>query len=203
MESSGQNEGYLELVIGPMFSGKTTQLIQAYKKYTYIGKRVLVINYADDKRYHDTMLSTHDKIMIPCVQTSKMRELWASREFINSEVVLINEGQFFGDLYDAVLEMVDLHKKIVYICGLDGDFKREKFGSILELIPHCNKVVKLHSLCSSCKNGNPGIFSHRLTCDDSQILIGSDIYVPLCRKCYLYEITKSKKSAFDSEDVGL
>jgi len=203
MESSGQNEGYLELVIGPMFSGKTTQLIQAYKKYTYIGKRVLVINYADDKRYHDTMLSTHDKIMIPCIQTSKMRELWMSREFINSEVVLINEGQFFGDLYDAVLEMVDIHKKIVYICGLDGDFKREKFGSILELIPHCNKVVKLHSLCSSCKNGNPGIFSHRLTRDESQILIGSDIYVPLCRKCYLHETAKSKKSVVDSEDVGL
>lgn len=200
---SGQNEGYLELVIGPMFSGKTTHLIQAYKKYTYIGKRVMVINYADDKRYHDTMLSTHDKIMIPCVQTSKMRELWKNREFMNSEVVLINEGQFFADLYDAVLEMVDVHNKIVYICGLDGDFKREKFGSILELIPHCNKVIKLHSLCSSCKNGNPGIFSHRLTHDESQILIGSDIYVPLCRKCYLHETAESKKSTVDSEDVGL
>jgi len=183
MDSS--EEGYLELAIGPMFSGKTTHLIQAYKKYTYIGKRVLVLNYSDDKRYHDSMLSTHDKIMIPCVQTTRIRDIWNSREFVNSEVVLINEGQFFPDLYETVLEMIDVYKKTVYICGLDGDFKRGKFGEILELIPHCDKVTKLQSLCSQCKNGKVAIFSHRLTPEDSQILIGSDIYIPLCRKCYL------------------
>jgi len=183
MDSS--EEGYLEIAIGPMFSGKTTHLIQAYKKYTYIGKRVIVLNYAEDKRYHDTMLSTHDKIMIPCMQTTKIRDIWNTREFMNSDVVLINEGQFFADLFDAVLEMIDGLKKKVYICGLDGDFKRGKFGSILDLVPHCDKVIKLQSLCSSCKNGKSAIFSHRLTQEDSQILIGSDIYIPLCRKCYL------------------
>lgn len=183
MDSS--DEGYLELAIGPMFSGKTTHLIQAYKKYTYIGKRVIVLNYSDDKRYHETMLSTHDKIMIPCVQTTRIRDIWNSREFVDSQVVLINEGQFFPDLYDTVLEMIDTYNKTVYICGLDGDFKRGKFGEILELIPHCDKVTKLQSLCSQCKNGKVAIFSHRLTEEDSQILIGSDIYVPLCRKCYL------------------
>ena len=183
MDSS--DEGYLELAIGPMFSGKTTHLIQAYKKYTYIGKRVIVLNYSEDKRYHETMLSTHDKIMIPCVQTTRIRDIWNSREFVDSQVVLINEGQFFPDLYDTVLEMIDTYNKTVYICGLDGDFKRGKFGEILELIPHCDKVTKLQSLCSQCKNGKVAIFSHRLTEEDSQILIGSDIYVPLCRKCYL------------------
>jgi thymidine kinase len=183
MDSS--DEGYLELAIGPMFSGKTTHLIQAYKKYTYIGKRVIVLNYSEDKRYHETMLSTHDKMMIPCVQTTRIRDIWNSREFVDSQVVLINEGQFFPDLYDTVLEMIDTYNKTVYICGLDGDFKRGKFGEILELIPHCDKVTKLQSLCSQCKNGKVAIFSHRLTEEDSQILIGSDIYVPLCRKCYL------------------
>lgn len=183
MDSS--DEGYLELAIGPMFSGKTTHLIQAYKKYTYIGKRVIVLNYSEDKRYHETMLSTHDKIMIPCVQTTRIRDIWNSREFVDSQVVLINEGQFFPDLYDTVLEMIDTYNKTVYICGLDGDFKRGKFGEILELIPYCDKVTKLQSLCSQCKNGKVAIFSHRLTEEDSQILIGSDIYVPLCRKCYL------------------
>ena len=60
-------EGYLEIILGPMFSGKTTQLVQMHKNYTYIGKNVTVINYVDDTRYHDAMLSTHDKLMIPCI----------------------------------------------------------------------------------------------------------------------------------------
>ena len=187
MESPIQSEGYLEIAIGPMFSGKTTHLIQAYKKYTYIGKRVIVLNYAEDKRYHDTMLSTHDKIMIPCMQTTRIEDVWSQNEFMNSQVVLINEGQFFSDLFEAVIKMVDVYKKTVYICGLDGDFKRGKFGSILDLIPYCDSIVKLKSLCSICKNGKHGIFSHRLVKDDSQVLIGSDIYVPLCRNCYLKE----------------
>jgi thymidine kinase len=178
-------EGFLEIAIGPMFSGKTTHLIQAYKKYTYIGKRVIVLNYAEDKRYHETMLSTHDKIMIPCMQTNRIKDVWCNEDFINSDVVLINEGQFFSDLHECVLDMVDVLKKRVYICGLDGDFKREKFGSVLDLIPFCDNIVKLHSLCSICRNGKRGIFSHRLVKEDSQILIGSDIYVPLCRSCYL------------------
>jgi len=190
MDSS--EEGYLEIAIGPMFSGKTTHLIQAYRKYTYIGKHVVVLNYSEDTRYHETMLSTHDKIMIPCMQITKIRDAWNSREFINSDVVLINEGQFFSDLNDTVLEMVDFYKKKVYICGLDGDFKREKFGSILDLIPYCDNIIKLQSLCSICKNGKPAIFSHRLTREDSQILIGSDIYIPLCRSCYLTETRENK-----------
>jgi thymidine kinase len=126
------------------------------------------------------------------MQITKIRDAWNSREFINSDVVLINEGQFFSDLNDAVLEMVDFYKKKVYICGLDGDFKREKFGSILDLIPYCDKIIKLQSLCSICKNGKPAIFSHRLTREDSQILIGSDIYIPLCRNCYLTETRENK-----------
>jgi len=192
-------EGYLEIAIGPMFSGKTTHLIQAYKKYTYIGKSVIVLNHAEDTRYHETMLSTHDKIMIPCMQISKIRDAWHFREFINSDVVLINEGQFFPDLHNTVLEMVDVYKKKVYICGLDGDFKRDKFGSILDLVPYCDKITKLQSLCSKCKNGKPAIFSHRLTREDSQILIGSDIYIPLCRNCYLTETREKKTSVGEFE----
>ena len=74
--------------------------------------------------------------------------------------------------------------KLVYICGLDGDFKRKKFGDLLDLIPICDKVYKLRSLCAICKNGTRAIFSKRLIDNDSQKVIGSDIYVPVCRKCY-------------------
>ena len=177
------NEGYLELWIGPMFSGKTTQLIQTYKKFAYIGKKVVVINYAEDKRYHDTMLSTHDLIMIPCIQSECLHSIIDT--LYEADVILINEGQFFQDLYQVVIELVDVFHKMVYISALDGDFQRDRFGSVLDLIPYCDKVTKLHSLCSVCKNGKPAIFSHRITHEEDQIVIGSDNYVPLCRTCYL------------------
>jgi len=175
-------EGYLELAIGPMFSGKTSYLIQVYKKYDYIGKKIAVVNYADDTRYHETMMSTHDKIMIPCIQSKKIADAFV--DIIKADVVIINEGQFFSDLYETVLYMVGDLKKSVYVCGLDGDFKRNRFGQILDLIPFCDKVEKLHALCSICKNGKPAIFSHRISREDSQIVIGSDNYMSLCRRCY-------------------
>jgi thymidine kinase len=174
--------GYLEIWLGPMFSGKTTQLIQTYKKYAYIGKQVVVVNYAEDRRYHDTMLSTHDKIMIPCIQSHSLVDI--RDRLTAADVIIINEGQFFGDLYKIVLELVDLYRKSVYICGLDGDFQRKPFGKILDLIPHCDKITKLNALCAICKDGTPAIFSKRISSESEQVVIGSDNYMPLCRSCY-------------------
>jgi thymidine kinase len=67
---------------------------------------------------------------------------------------------------------------------LDGDFERKKFGTILDLIPLCDKVTKMTSLCSRCRDGTAGIFSLRITQEKTQFLIGSDNYIPVCRKCY-------------------
>ena len=181
--------GYLELWLGPMFSGKTTQLIQIYKKFTYIGKRVVVINYAADTRYHETLLSTHDQVMIPCKQAMTLSE--AKEAMTAADVILINEGQFFPDLYDTVLEYVERHNKMVFICALDGDFQRNRFGRVLDLIPFCDRVSKLHALCSQCRDGSPALFSHRITCEEGQVVIGSDNYVPLCRSCYVRSLPES------------
>jgi thymidine kinase len=191
---------YLELFIGPMYAGKTSKLLDIYKQCKFCNISVTVINHSTDTRYHNTMMSTHDKIMIPCIQTIHLNDVWnyikldetytdESDNHIklrNSDVILINEGQFFEDLYDVVVDMLNNNKKI-YICGLDGDFQRNKFGQILDLIPLCDKVTKLTSLCSICKNGAPGIFSMRLTAEKQQTLVGSDNYVPVCRKCFVYE----------------
>ena len=105
------------------------------------------------------------------------------KKIYKADVILINEGQFFPDLYNVVKNMVE-NKKHVYICGLDGDFERKKFGQILDLIPLADKIEKLSSLCSLCKNGTRGIFSMRLTKEKTQTVIGSDNYIPVCRNCY-------------------
>jgi thymidine kinase len=173
--------GYLEIFIGPMFSGKTSKLIELYKQYSFCNIPLAVINHSSDTRYDDTMLSTHDKVMIPCIQTSTLTRV--TNDMDNFDVILINEGQFFDDLYDFVVDMLKFNKKI-YVSGLDGDFKREKFGKILDLIPLCDKVTKMTSLCSLCKNGTPGLFSMRLTNEKEQMLIGSSNYIPVCRYCY-------------------
>ena len=175
------SSGYLELILGPMFSGKTTRLIEHYKAYKYIGKKIVVLNYSLDVRYSTTNLSSHDHVEIPCVFADNLsREKW-----IDADVILINEGQFFGDLVSSVIEMVESEKKHVYVCGLDGDFKRCKFGTILDLIPYSDRVEKLSAFCSTCRDGTLAVFSHRVSNEKQQVVIGSDNYAPLCRKCYL------------------
>lgn len=191
------NNGYLEIILGNMYAGKTSKLLEIYKQCVFCNIPVSIINHSSDTRYHESMISTHDKIMAPCIQIMKLNDIWNYSDsesnydkqaenhmkLRSSKVILINEGQFFEDLYDVVIDMLDNNKK-VYICGLDGDFKKGKFGQILDLIPHCDSVTKLTSLCSICKNGTRGIFSLRLTSEKQQMLIGSDNYIPVCRKCY-------------------
>jgi thymidine kinase len=184
MSSSSSASGYLEIILGPMFSGKTTKILDIYKQCKFCNIPVSIINHSSDTRYHDTMISSHDQLFAPCVQTVLLDDAWKKNVAIrSSDVILINEGQFFTDLYEVVHDMLK-HKKKVYICGLDGDFERKKFGKILDLIPMCDKVTKLTSLCSKCKDGTSAIFSMRLTCETDQTVVGSSNYIPICRKCY-------------------
>jgi len=178
--------GYCEVALGPMFAGKSSWLVRLYKQYTFYTDKVLVVNYIGDKRYSTEDLCTHDKTMIPCIQAKLLSEVIVPED---TNVILINEGQFFADIVEWVKEMVDERKIKVYICGLDGDFKREKFGNLLELIPFCDKVTKLSALCGRCKDGTQAIFTHRYSSTNSQeqVLIGEkDHYIPVCRKCYIY-----------------
>lgn len=176
------SNGFLELILGPMYSGKTTRLVDLYNDYKDEDKNVLVVNYSADRRYHDTMLSTHDKVMIPCKFVSRLSQLYEEGALTNINAILINEGQFFPDIFEFTLNMVENHNRNVHICGLDGDFQRNKFGRLLDLIPYCNEVIKLKANCKWCDNH--ASFSHRISEETEQVVIGSDNYVPLCRGCY-------------------
>lgn len=183
------DSGFLEIVLGPMFSGKTSLLIKTYRELQSQNEKekVLAVNYIADQRYHDTLLSSHDKVMIPCIMIEDIYDSWYNNNNINysilqnSEYILINEAQFFNKLYEVVINMLDQNKK-VYLYGLDGDFNRNKFGQMLDLIPFCDNIQKLHAKCNNCNLD--AIFSHRITSESSQVVIGSDNYIPLCRNCY-------------------
>jgi thymidine kinase len=185
--------GYLELIIGSMFSGKTSYLLEVYKKCVFCNIPVAVINYAGDDRYTtESMLSTHDKQMIPCILSNTIEGAIHHHgdSITRAETILINEGQFFPDIEEQVKRLVEGLNKRVYICGLDGDFERKPLGNLLQLVPFSDEVIKLKSLCSLCRDGTPGMFSFRLTNETSQVVIGSSNYIPLCRECYQREALK-------------
>jgi thymidine kinase len=197
---STRNNGYLELILGSMFSGKTSYLLDVYKKCVFCNIPVAVINYAADNRYtSEPMMSTHDKQMIPCILANTIKEaIEANTEAIDSaETILINEGQFFQDIEEQVKVLVEQKNKRVYICGLDGDFERKPIGSLLQLVPFSDHITKLKSLCSLCRDGTPGVFSFRTSREVDQVVIGSSNYIPLCRGCYQKEA--SRKMAAGAE----
>lgn len=177
-------KGYLKIYLGPMFAGKTSAIVQNYRRYTRAGKSVLVINHSLDNRYSETSLSTHDGIEIPCKFADTLESM--NNHIVNNiDVILVNEGQFFPDLIKYVLDWVEKHKKIVYVCGLDGDSERNPFGEILRLIPYADDYEKLTSICEKC--GMPAPFTYRdpENSNGQTIQIGVSIFKPLCRTCYI------------------
>ena len=179
------NSGYLALYLGCMYAGKTSKLISIYEKNQAAGISTCVINYIEDKRYHDNKMSTHDRKMISCLPVQKVYDVFENNATLldSTDAFIINEGQFFSDLYDVVKLLLNVHNKKVYVCGLDGDYKMKKFGQILDLIPLADHVEKLHAVCSLCKA--PASFTKRLTRETAQKVIGSDNYIPVCRACHL------------------
>jgi thymidine kinase len=190
--------GSLSITIGPMFSGKTSKLIQEYNQHKETNN-VVAINYSEDTRYHETLLSSHDLLMIPCVMVKNLDYVWNNEKHENyndlreATHIFVNEAQFFCDLYNIVIDMLEKGKNI-HLYGLDGDYKARKFGEILELIPYCDNIVKLHANCELCilkdqAHGN-AIFTHRITNEIEQVVIGNSNYIPLCRSCYYKENKK-------------
>lgn len=184
-------EGYLELIIGPMFSGKTTFIIDLYNNLqegiAALNKNeILVINSHLDNRYDKENLVSHKGFKIPCIKTDKLENLVQNKDinFTNISVILINEAQFFPDLIVFVRYCLENNKKI-YVSGLDGDFKQNKFGSIIDLIPLCDSVKKLKAICGNCQKANSAIFSFRTINNNDQTLIGAEeSYIPACRTCF-------------------
>lgn len=184
--------GHLELYLGSMFSGKSSKLINIYKKWTLCNYSPLVINYSDDTRYSASAdkLITHDKNEIPCIHDTSLRNIFQpliNDNTINNtdyDIIIINEGQFFSDLYYWCELLLNVYNKHIYIAALNGDFERKPFEQISKLIPEADVIEKLHAICSGCKDGTNASFSFRVTNEKDRILIGSNNYTPLCRKCY-------------------
>lgn len=179
----GNTGAYLKIILGPMFSGKTSQLIRIYKHNKIAEIPTLVINHTDDNRYSAYNLSTHDGSEIPCIKLKKLEEIHSHLPALERYTILINEGQFFEDLYSVIANLLKRDHLTIVVSGLDGDYKMQRFGQILSLIPLSNEVEKLYAICKYCKNR--AAFTQRITKETAQKVIGDiNKYVPTCRKCY-------------------
>ncbi len=176
----------INLIMGCMFSGKTSKLINVAKNCKLISKKVLLINFSGDTRYSSCeFITTHDNVSIECKSCNEnILDAENFNEYNDSHVICINEGQFFKNLVTFCNNACSVGKDI-YICGLDGDYRMKPFGEIMELIPMCDNVEKLKAICMGCKNGTTASFTKRIISSSNLVEIGSsDMYIPVCRKCY-------------------
>lgn len=183
-KSSGNlTGGHLNVILGPMFSGKTSKLIQIYRRRCVANVPSCIINFHEDKRYDDRKLSTHDRTTVPCTWAEKLATVCLLPANLSKyKVYFINEGQFFEDLYETVSELVQVHGKEVHVCGLDGDFRMKRFGQMLDLISIADRVEKLSAVCTVCTSD--ASFTKRLSSETHQKVIGSSNYIPVCRRCH-------------------
>lgn len=168
-----------------MFSGKSTEIIREANRLLVIGKKVLLINNKKDDRYDIDKICSHDKVMLDCLSYDKLMDI-DDEMYDKYEYIIIDESQFFPDLYEFVTICVDVKMKNLIVVGLNGDFERKNFGDISLLYPIADSIKLLKAMCMNCKDGTEAIFSKKITDDKNQTDIGSsDKYLPVCRKCYL------------------
>lgn len=168
----------LELILGCMFSGKTTELLRRVDKLTAIGKNVLVIHSELDTRVDGDVVQTHDGIQ-------KLASTFNSLDrvpFSKYDAVAIDEGQFFQDL-EAIIP--HLGYTLFIVAALNGSFDKKNIGCVHKLIPHADDITFKRAYCASCKQIKAAIFSKRLTTSKKEFEVGaSDKYMAVCRECY-------------------
>lgn len=177
----------LELILGPMFAGKTSALQSIIRRHEALGIKCAVYKPISDKRYGaDFYIYSHDLTKIPARPVKYLSQQQLFEPYTESKLIIVEEGQFFDDLYEFVLKAVERDGKHVVVGGLDGDCFRKPFGQILDLIPLADRVTKLTSLCKMCGDGTVGLFTFRTTKSKEIVEVGgSEAYMPLCRKHYL------------------
>jgi thymidine kinase len=171
----------LHIIIGCMFSGKSTELIKRIKAAKEAGTTVLNIVHAlDSSRYATSAITTHDQERVDALALTRLTEVSACT-LHKHDLICIEEAQFFSDLYDAVFSFVNDHGKQVIVCGLDGDYLAQPFTNMMRLIPIADSIIKLTARCVVC--GKAAMFSKRICADANVILIGgSDKYQSVCRQ---------------------
>lgn len=187
-------QGSISLVIGPMFSGKTTEVVTRVRRYALAGKPCLVVKYSRDERYAPgSVVASHAEVRqdstpessscaaIRVVAVERLAD--AAAAGLPETVVGVDEGQFFPDLV-LCCEQWAAEGRHVIVAALDGDFRRRPFGQVCELVPLSESVVKLSGVCMRCRE-RASAFSQRLSSSTAVVEIGAcELYRSVCRGCF-------------------
>ncbi|XP_057525951.1 thymidine kinase a [Amaranthus tricolor] len=179
--------GEIHVILGPMFAGKTTALLRRIKSECNIGRNVAMIKSSKDTRYAKDSVVSHDGVKYPCwalPDLSSFKEKFGSDAYDKVQVIGIDEAQFFDDLYEFCCEVAEQDGKTVVVAGLDGDYLRRSFGSVLDVIPLADTVTKLTARCGIC--GKRAFFTLRKVEETQTELVGgAEAYMPVCRQHYV------------------
>lgn len=180
-DESGRRAGWIEVVCGSMFSGKTEELIRRLRRAKIARQRVEIFKPALDKRFSDDAVVSHDENAIPSqiVHAPEQILLLAGE----ADVVGIDEAQFFGLELLPVCDRLAREGKRVIIAGLDQDYLGNPFEPVPQLMAIAEHVTKLHAVCVQC--GAPANHSQRIVASRDRVLVGErDVYEPRCRQCF-------------------
>ncbi|PSS14332.1 Thymidine kinase [Actinidia chinensis var. chinensis] len=179
--------GEIHVIVGPMFSGKTTALLRRIKSEGNSGRNVAMIKSSKDTRYAIDSVVTHDGAKFPCWALSNLlsfKQKFGAEAYDKLDMIGIDEAQFFDDLYDFCCKAADCDGKTLIVAGLDGDYLRRSFGSVLDIIPLADSITKLTARCELCSKR--AFFTLRKTDETKTELIGgADVYMPVCRQHYV------------------
>ena len=173
--------GWIEVVCGSMFSGKTEELIRRLKRAKFAKQKVEIFKPDIDKRYDEANVVSHDAnaILSTPVPTASQILIYAT----DVDVVGIDEAQFFDNELVNVCNSLANRGVRVIVAGLDMDFLGKPFGPIPALLTSAEYITKVHAICVKC--GNLAQFSHRKVANNKLVVLGeTDTYEPLCRNCY-------------------
>ncbi len=179
--NNSKRVGWIEVVCGSMFSGKTEELIRRLNRAKIAKQKVEIFKPAIDTRYDENDVVSHDAKAIPSTPVQNAAQiLFYAEDF---EVVGIDEAQFFGaELVTVCNDLANKGKRVI-VAGLDMDYLGKPFGPIPPLMAIAEYVTKVHAICMRC--GNLASYSHRTIKSDNLVVLGeTDAYEPLCRKCF-------------------
>jgi thymidine kinase len=171
-----------------MFAGKTSEIQSVVRRYTCLGKEVLVLTADIDNRYQSnvTAIVNHDRASIPAraVPVDGLMDVLRWPDFATATAVVVDEAQFFaGCLIPFVRAAVDEAGKHVVVVGLDGDAEQRPFGDVLALMSHADTIEKKTALCKRCGDGTPAIFTRALSVREGTVAVGgAELYEPVCRR---------------------
>ncbi|QQS50128.1 MAG: thymidine kinase [Bacteroidota bacterium] len=177
----GNRSGWIEVICGSMFSGKTEELIRRLKRAKLAGQKVEIFKPRIDKRYSDVNVVSHDENLIHSTPVDVASNILMLSS--NVDVVGVDEAQFFDvGLIEVCNKLANSGVRVI-VAGLDMDFLGKPFGPIPNLLAVADYITKVHAICVKC--GNLAQFTHRKTSDAQRVLIGElETYEPLCRSCF-------------------